>query len=59
MTVDPMEAFWRDPVVHPAAEALPMTSDAELDELAADIKTHGLQEMRSTEGVAGSGSLEP
>ena len=48
MTGDPMEAFWRDPVVHPAAEALPMMSDAEL---AADIKTQGLQEMRSTEGL--------
>jgi hypothetical protein len=34
---------WVEPPVHPVNTA-PMMSDAELDELAADIKKHGLQE---------------
>ena len=33
---------WQTPPVHPAAQKLPMMSDAELDELAADIKANGL-----------------
>lgn len=37
-------AFWADPQIHPAAEALPMMSDAEIRELADDIKANGLQE---------------
>ena len=32
------------PPIHPAAERLPMMSDAEIDELAADIKKNGLQQ---------------
>lgn len=36
---------WRDGLkVHPAAELLPMMTEAELDELAADIAEHGLQQ---------------
>jgi hypothetical protein len=35
---------WQDPPVHPAAALLQMMSDAELDELAADIKATGLQQ---------------
>jgi hypothetical protein len=35
---------WESVPVHPAAEKLPMMSDAELDELAQDIKRNGLQE---------------
>lgn len=36
---------WRDNVaVHPTADLFPMISDAELRELANDIKAHGLQE---------------
>jgi ParB/Sulfiredoxin domain len=35
---------WRDVLpVHPAAELLPMGTDAELDELGANIKEHGLR----------------
>jgi hypothetical protein len=41
---DDWEAFWVDPPVHPAAAMLPMMSDAELDELAEDIKANGLIE---------------
>jgi hypothetical protein len=35
---------WQAMPVHPAAEMLPMMGDAELKELAADIKANGLQE---------------
>ncbi len=35
---------WQDPPAHPAADMLPMMSDAELDDLAADIKANGLLE---------------
>ena len=35
-------AFWADPVVHPAADLLPMMSDDEIAELAEDIKANGL-----------------
>ena len=34
---------WRDTcAVHPAADVFPMMSDEEIDDLAADIKKHGL-----------------
>lgn len=33
---------WQTPPIHPAAAKLPMMSDAELDELASDIKANGL-----------------
>jgi ParB-like nuclease domain len=35
---------WQTPPVHPAVTKLPMMTDAELDELAKDIKKNGLQE---------------
>jgi len=35
---------WKTPPTHAAADRLPMMSDAELDELAKDIKANGLQE---------------
>src|SRR5438045_1950803 len=36
---------WRDQIkVHPAADLFPMMSDAELDELAADIAKNGVQQ---------------
>jgi len=35
---------WKELPVHPEAAKLPMMTDAELDELARDIETHGLQE---------------
>ena len=38
-----LDARWKDWPIHPANDA-PMMSDAELDELAKDIKKHGLQE---------------
>ena len=38
-------ANWRDGIkVHPAADLFPMMSDAELDELAADIAKNGVQQ---------------
>lgn len=38
-SIDPMDLA--DMPVHPAADVMPMISDAELDKLAEDIKTHG------------------
>jgi hypothetical protein len=35
---------WQWPPVHPAAEKLPMMGDAEIDELAKDIRKNGLRE---------------
>src|SRR5688572_24079499 len=38
-------ASWRDRIeIHPAAELFPMLSEAELDELAADIAANGLRQ---------------
>jgi hypothetical protein len=38
-----MMSRWRDTcVVHPAADVFPMMSDEEINDLAADIKKHGL-----------------
>jgi hypothetical protein len=39
-----MTAPWQCPPVHPAAEKLPLMSDAEIDELAKDIEKNGLLE---------------
>jgi len=42
---------WRDQIkVHPAADLFPMMSDAELDELAADIAEHGLYQAIAFQG---------
>jgi len=40
----PKPTPWQWPPVHPALEKLPMPSDAEIDELARDIKVNGLWE---------------
>jgi transposase-like protein len=39
-----MTAPWQCPPIHPAAEKLPLMSDAEIDELAKDIEKNGLLE---------------
>ena len=43
-TESPKPAPWKCPPVHPAADWLPMMSDAELDDLAADIDKNGLKD---------------
>src|SRR5262245_52858757 len=43
--LDETQASWRDICeVHPCADVFPMMSDEEIDELANDIKDHGLRE---------------
>src|SRR5436309_2570740 len=42
---------WRDQIkVHPAADLFPMMSDADLDELAADLAEHGLYQAIAFQG---------
>ena len=44
-TIAAPQGTWRDVYpVHPCADVFPMMSDEELDALAEDIKTHGLQQ---------------
>ena len=46
-----MTGKWRERIkVHPAAELIPMMSDAELDELATDIAKHGLYQAVAYHG---------
>jgi hypothetical protein len=42
--MQPHNTPWQCPPPHPAAEKLPMMTDAEIDQLAADIDKNGLQE---------------
>lgn len=49
-------AFWTKLQVHPAAHGYPMMSDAELDEMARDIKANGLMEQIA---LWGAYSLKP
>jgi hypothetical protein len=56
LRLDGMSKSWRDDIkVHPAADLFPMMSDAELDELAADIATNGLH--RGIVWIGGSNGL--
>jgi hypothetical protein len=41
---DAYTAFWKDPLIHPAAKLFPMMDDVEIRELADDIAANGLHE---------------
>jgi hypothetical protein len=54
--VDPLATGAEGILVHPAAEMLPMMSDAEIDELAADIAANGCRRSSRTRQSAPASS---
>jgi len=46
---------WEWPPVHPAADRLPMMDNAQIADLAADIKEYGLQEPWISVACTGAG----